>query len=185
MHSMYTHRRVSILAAAISLVFLVSTFVEAKAPAAEPEPVVTIAVTVPPTSSTSTTSTTSTTTTTTTTTTTVSPVVESYDWQCPQWIDLAVQVGFRKDELKVVDRILWKESRCQPDVHNPSDPHGGSYGLVQINGYWCESNEYNPIGFMQAQGILTTCTDLYNPVINLTAALIIRERQGDYAAWGI
>jgi hypothetical protein len=70
---------------------------------------------------------------------------------------------------------MWRESRCQPDAHNPTDPHGGSYGLMQINGFWCQPSRYNASGWLQAQGLLQTCTDLYNPYTNLLAAKAIYD----------
>jgi len=122
-------------------------------------------------------------TTTTTTTTTVAtapppvPPVSSTELRCPQWQELAVAVGWPTDQLAMLDRVLYKESRCNIDSWNQSDPSGGSRGLMQINGYWCEINKYNPIGWLQEQGILQTCEDLFNPEINLRAGLAIYNYQ--------
>ena len=83
--------------------------------------------------------------------------------------------GWEIEQNERIGYIMWRESRCQTDAHNPTDPHGGSYGLMQINGFWCKPNKYNPSGWLQAQGLLQTCTDLYNPLINLTAAKAIYD----------
>jgi hypothetical protein len=48
--------------------------------------------------------------------------------QCPQWWPLAAAVGFPLEELPQLDRIIWRESRCQPDAFNGHDA-----GLTQIN----------------------------------------------------
>jgi hypothetical protein len=112
------------------------------------------------------------------TTTTTTTTIPAGDWRCPQWIGLALETGFPADELATVDRLLWRESRCNPDAYNGDDPNGGSRGLMQVNGIWCE-------WYMQSLGILAACDDLFDPAVNLRAALAIRHRQGGYAAWGI
>lgn len=66
---------------------------------------------------------------------------------------------------------MYRESRCNADSHNPSDPNTGSYGLVQVNGFWCQE-------WLQAQGILSQCSDLFDPAINLEAGLAIYNRSG-------
>lgn len=126
-----------------------------------------------------------TTSTTTTTTVEVAPppvppttTVPVGDWKCPQWMGLALEVGWPSDQLPMLDRTLWKESRCNSDSFNGSDPMGGSYGLSQTNGFWCESTKYHPNGWLQGQDILYTCTDLFDPTTNLRAALAIWHRSG-------
>ena len=130
-----------------------------------------------------------TTTTTTTTTTTVAPV-EPYrgaDQMCPQWHQTALQAGWAPEHLPKLSYIMWRESRCLPAAHNTKDPTpDGSRGLVQINGYWCRSNRYNPGGFLQAHGVLGICADLHDPATNLKAALVIWQYGRDLgrSGWG-
>lgn len=112
------------------------------------------------------------------TTTTTTTTIPAGDWKCPQWLGLALEAGFDPAELPTVDRLLWRESRCNPDSFNRDDPNGGSRGLMQVNGIWCE-------WYMQSLDILDTCDELFDPWTNLRAAKAIRDRQGDYAAWGI
>lgn len=120
------------------------------------------------------------------TTTTTTTTIPAGDWQCPQWVPLALEVGFQPDEIGTVDRLLFRESSCRPDAHNPFDPGTGSYGLMQINGAaWCDGSKYYPDGWLQSLDILDTCDELYDPRTNLRAALAIRDRQGDYGAWGL
>lgn len=133
-----------------------------------------------------TTSTTSTTTTsTTTTTTTIVPEWDVNNYRCPQWYDTAIAAGWTQDYWPMLSRVIYKESRCNYDSHNPNDPAGGSYGLTQINGYWCNSNTYNPGGYLQNKGILATCEDLYDPLTNLRAALEIFSRHHSWSPWGL
>jgi len=140
--------------------------------------------TVPATTTTSTTSTTSTTTTTSTTVPpTTTTTVPAGDWRCPQWLPIALTVGWPAEQLPMLDRVLHKESTCRPEAHNAADPAGGSHGLMQVNGYWCQVNQYNPTGWLQEQGIITACVDLYDPAMNLRAALAIWQRSG-WGPWG-
>lgn len=112
------------------------------------------------------------------TTTTTTTTIPAGDWQCPQWLALALEVGFQPDEIGTVDRLIHRESTCRPEALNSDDPNGGSRGLMQINGIWCE-------WYLQSLDILDTCDELYDPRTNLRAALAIRDRQGDYGAWGL
>jgi len=105
------------------------------------------------------------------------------EWRCDGWVDLARRVGFLEEELPKISYTMYRESRCRPDQHNPDDPMGGSNGLVQINQFWCKPTRYWPGGWLQAQGILETCDDLYDPETNLRAALAIRNNSG-WSPWG-
>lgn len=92
---------------------------------------------------------------------------------CPDAVALAYSLGWRTEDLDELDYVIWRESRCLPDVHYPKDPNGGSHGLMQINGYWCQPSRYYPNGYLQTQGVLATCENLYVPTINLIAGLEI------------
>lgn len=142
-----------------------------------------------PTSSTSTSTTsTSTTSTSTTTTSTTTTVPLSFAPNCPQWIETARAVGWPEEQLETLDKIIMRESTCRAEAHNDSDPGSiGSIGLTQVNSAgWCDPNRYWPNGFMQEQGIgLSSCHNLFDPVINLQAALVIWKRQGGFGAWGM
>jgi len=126
------------------------------------------------------------TTTTTTTTVPVEPYRKGHQ-MCPEWHQTALQVGWAPEDLSKLSYVLWRESRCDPSAHNTKDPTpDGSRGLSQINGYWCRKNTLNPEGFLQSHGVLETCTDLHNPVVNLTAALTIWQygRNLGRSGWG-
>ena len=79
--------------------------------------------------------------------------------RCPEWWPFAA-IYFDADELPIVDRIIWNESRCLPDVVSKSD----DLGLTQINwGIWGDT--INSQGFYR--------DDLFNPAVNLQWAWLI------------
>ena len=104
---------------------------------------------------------------------------------CEQVFDTAKAIGWPTDQLGMLVAIAQRESRCQPDAFNPSDPNGGSYGIMQINGFWCQPSRYWPNGYLQAYGLLTSCTDLYDRKINLRAALAIYRYSNGWRAWSL
>ncbi len=121
--------------------------------------------------------------TTTTTTTTLPPL--TFVPRCPHIVDIARQVGWADADLPMIDRLAWRESRCDIDwgtgqprqAHNPTDPSGGSYGALQINGSWCQKNRWNPhpAGFLGGLGILDDCHDLWGWETNLKAAKALHD----------
>ena len=103
---------------------------------------------------------------------------------CEQVFDTAKAIGWPADQLGMLVAIAQRESRCQPDAFNLSDPNGGSYGIMQINGFWCQPSRYWPNGYLQAYGLLTSCADLYDRETNLRAALAIYRYSNGWRAWG-
>ena len=115
-----------------------------------------------------------------TTTTTIPTTVAN----CDDAIAVAEAVGWPVEELDTLRHILSHESgpTCAPSAFNASDPNGGSYGTAQLNGYWCQPNSLWPIGWLQAQGIIEQCDDLFNAETNLRAALAIWHNSG-WSPW--
>ena len=103
---------------------------------------------------------------------------------CGEFHDLAIAVGWTEDQWPKLSHIVDRESSCDVRAHNDADPMSGSRGLMQINGYWCKSVKYNPSGWLQAKGILTTCDDLYNPETNLRAGLAMWKYNDDRGEYG-
>jgi hypothetical protein len=101
------------------------------------------------------------------------------------WWSLARVVGFTDEQMPTLDRILFRESRCDETQLNSSDPNGGSVGLTQVNRFWCLPSRYYPDGYLQTMGVLTKCDDLYTPAINLRAALalVAYSRSVDLSDW--
>lgn len=91
--------------------------------------------------------------------------------KCGEYHDLAIAVGWTEKQWAKLSFVMNRESRCNTMSYNRTDPNGGSRGLIQINGFWCRPSRYNKNGWLQEQGILSTCDDLYNPEVNLRAGL--------------
>lgn len=119
----------------------------------------------------------------TTTTTPVAPL--PLDARCGKWWSLARQIGFTESMMPTLDRVIYRESRCDPSQHNPTDPNGGSHGLTQVNGFWCLPSRYYPLGYLQTIGVLDSCADLYKPRVSLraTMALINYSRGVGLCTW--
>jgi hypothetical protein len=106
---------------------------------------------------------------------------------CDDLVSLAASVGWPIEHLQTLKEIARRESgvTCAPSAFNVDDPNGGSYGSLQINGYWCLPNTYWPIGYLQAQGLVESCDDLFNATTNLRSALaIFYETGSDFSPWG-
>jgi len=118
-------------------------------------------------------------------TTTTSTVPVPPDARCPMWWSLALDAGFTIEQMPTLDRIIFVESRCDYTQHNATDPNGGSHGLTQINGFWCRPSRYYPDGYLQTVQILTTCDELYEPLVNLRAALALVDysRSAGLSEW--
>lgn len=104
--------------------------------------------------------------------------------KCGEWRDLAVAIGWPVEQWPTLSYVLHRESRCNIDSFNPTDPNGGSRGLMQINGFWCRPNRYTSQGWLQDKGILSHCDDLYNPEINLRAGLAMWNYSEDHNGCG-
>ena len=102
--------------------------------------------------------------------TTTKPVVSvPAGASCPQWWQLAVDVGWPVDELPMLDRVIWRESRCLPEAWNGHDA-----GLTQINQIHTE--------FVAVMGWAWP-KDMYNPELNLRFALKLWQGSG-WRPWG-
>lgn len=120
------------------------------------------------------------------TTTTTTTTIPAGDWKCPQAIAVAADY-WPADELAMVDRIVWRESRCNADSINWDDPtHGnptgmGSISWYQVNAFWCWQTDY-----LITAGVLAErgCEPLLDPVVNTRAAFAIWQRSG-WQPWGI
>lgn len=111
--------------------------------------------TLPPTTSTS------------TTTTTIPPTTTTFvlpggPWRCPEWHQLALDVGWPVEDLPTLDRVMWKETRCDPSLRSTSSDSG----LTQINDVHLD-------WLWDQYGI--TQEALFDPAVNLTVALWIHD----------
>lgn len=115
-----------------------------------------------------------TTTTTSTTTTVVLPLVAP-DTPCQEWVPDALDAGWPADR-EIMERmmsIMHRESRCITDAFKADDPNSGSIGLLQINTFWCEPRWAGDPGWLQLQGVLASCQELYDGPTNLAAGAAI------------
>lgn len=120
---------------------------------------------------------------TTTTTTTVAAITTTTiaadaDARCPQWWNVAVSAGWEQDDLRDLDEVLWRESRCDASQVNASDPNTvdgvkGSVGLTQVNVFWVQGTRWYPNGYLQTVSVVSGVQDLFDPFLNLRAAKAI------------
>lgn len=106
------------------------------------------------------------------TTTTILPG----SWLCPDAVAQALEVGWSPAEVDTLDRIVWRESRCQTSVTN-LEGRDRSYGLLQVNvkgGLWADRS---------ALCGLTRPDDLLDARTNLSCGLELWRRSG-WAPWG-
>ena len=114
--------------------------------------------------------------------TTTTSTLPAYVNTCTQVATLALAEGLPPSEIETALRVAVRESRCTSDAHNADDPNSGSYGIYQINGFWCLPNSNWPIGWLQAKSIVSTCNDLYNPTTN-TKAMVAIWRNSGWLPW--
>jgi hypothetical protein len=113
-----------------------------------------------------------------TTTTSSTLFIDPYATAPEQFAALAVNLGWPVEEYATLVKVIKRESNGTPLAHNGNDPMTGSYGLMQINGFWCTgANSY-----LQKAGLITSCEMLLDPEINLRAGLIIFTRSG-WSPW--
>jgi len=113
-----------------------------------------------------------------TTTTSSTLFIDPYATAAEQFAALAVNLGWPVEEYKTLVKVITRESNGIAIAHNSKDPMTGSYGLMQINGFWCKgANSY-----LQKAGLITSCEMLLDPQINLRAGLIIFTRSG-WSPW--
>ena len=97
---------------------------------------------------------------------------------CQQFSALAVNLGWPVEQRDKLEYIMQRESRCKPNSHNKRDTVGQSYGLLQINSFWCKG----PNSYLQKAGLITSCENLLQAQTNLKAGLIIWTRSG-WSPW--
>ena len=84
---------------------------------------------------------------------------------CGQWSDDALAAGWSASQWPTLDRIMYRESRCQPGAYNPS----GASGLLQIMPMW-------------ADDCGGSSSDLFDPGFNLRCGRYVYRVQG-WSAW--
>ena len=93
---------------------------------------------------------------------------------CAAYVADAITAGWPADQAPTLARVMFRESRCIPTAYNAQDSNGGSRGLMQINGVHKR--------WLMDTGFITSLDDLFNPDINLRAALHLWHMVG-WSAW--
>jgi hypothetical protein len=93
---------------------------------------------------------------------------------CAQYVADAITAGWPADQAPTLARVMFRESRCNPMAFNRQDSNNGSRGLMQINGVHKR--------WLMDTGYITSLDDLFNPDINLRAALHLYRMVG-WSAW--
>ena len=97
---------------------------------------------------------------------------------CQQFSAIAVNLGWPIEQRQKLEMVMHRESRCIPNAHNKKDTVGQSYGLLQVNSFWCQG----PNSYLQKAGLITSCENLLHAPTNLKAGLIIWTRSG-WSPW--
>ena len=92
---------------------------------------------------------------------TVTPYEIPANSKCPQWYGAAMIAGWSPDQWVRLDRIMWRESHCNPGVYN-GVKRDSSYGLTQLN-MKAHKKWVGPL-------VYGNFDSLYDPVVNLTIA---------------
>ncbi len=112
------------------------------------------------------------------TSTTTTTLAIDADARCGQWWNVAVAAGWERNDLRDLDEVMWRESRCDASQVNASDPNTvdgvkGSVGLTQVNVFWVQGTRWYPNGYLQTVSVVSGVVDLFDPFFNLRAAKAI------------
>lgn len=91
--------------------------------------------------------------------------------RCGEHYAAALQAGWPASDWKRLDHIMWRESRCQPGVHNGKG-RDDSYGLIQLN-MKAHRSWVGPL-------VDWDFTRLYDPVTNLEVGRQIYDKAVGY-----
>jgi len=95
---------------------------------------------------------------------------------CAAYVADAISAGWPADQAPMLARVMFRESRCIPTAYNAKDTGGGSYGLLQVNGQHKD--------WLMQTGFITSLDDLFNPDVNLRAALHLYRMVGNsWSPW--
>ena len=102
---------------------------------------------------------------------------------CQKYVQLALDVGFKKGELEELFRLAYRESRCNPKSIGYNKRADGKVwstdiGIMQVN-------DYSWITYLRGKKIVSKSSELTNPRKNLLAALALKEysEKKGYGKW--
>jgi len=93
---------------------------------------------------------------------------------CMEYLNDAFIAGWPISESPTILRVMQRESACNPLAFNAKDSNNGSRGLFQINGVHQT--------WLIQEGYIKKLDDLYNPDVNIRAALHLWNMVG-WSAW--
>ena len=94
---------------------------------------------------------------------------------CQYTLDVAFSVGWPKSELRELERIIWRESRCQRLAKNRNRNGTLDRGVTQLN-------DVN-IPYLLANGAISHPHHLFRLEANLKAALAVWHRDDGFCSW--
>jgi soluble lytic murein transglycosylase-like protein len=95
---------------------------------------------------------------------------------CMEYLNDAIVAGWPISESPTILRVIQRESACNPLALNSKDSNNGSRGLFQINGVHQT--------WLIKEGYIRKLDDLYNPDVNIRAALHLWSKVG-WSAWAL
>ena len=95
---------------------------------------------------------------------------------CMEYLNDAIVAGWPINESPTILRVIQRESACNPLALNAKDSNNGSRGLFQINGVHQT--------WLIKEGYIKKLDDLYNPDVNIRAALHLWRKVG-WSAWAL
>jgi len=95
---------------------------------------------------------------------------------CMEYLNDAIVAGWPISESPTILRVMQRESACDPLALNSKDSNNGSRGLFQINGVHQT--------WLIKEGYIKKLDDLYNPDVNIRAALHLWRMVG-WSAWAL
>ena len=107
---------------------------------------------------------------------TVAPTTELPYKGCMEYLNDAIVAGWPISESPMILRVIQRESACNPLALNAKDSNNGSRGLFQINGVHQT--------WLIKEGYIKKLDDLYNPDVNIRAALHLWRMVG-WSAWAL
>jgi len=95
---------------------------------------------------------------------------------CMEYLNDAIVAGWPITESPTILRVMQRESACDPLALNSKDSNNGSRGLFQINSVHDR--------WLKEAGIIKQRNDLFNPDVNILAALHLWRKVG-WSAWAL
>lgn len=94
---------------------------------------------------------------------------------CQHTLDVAFFVGWPKSALRELERITWRESRCQRLAKNHNRNGTVDRGVTQLN-------DVN-FPYLEDRGVVSHPHHLFRLEANLKAALAVWQRDSGFCSW--